>query len=219
MTHHWVGENQLAYSDNGVAYLHDLDSDERRALVSLPPHEFRGGQHFRVSPDGERIAYADFNDRLWVEEIESGRRQAIGWNVTTLGWEPGLVWRDDGEQLFFTTRNNTTLPDQAELWLWDAAGGKARLLVRTGPGFLGSDAETVARLWRACWINDGTVLLVANLGGYRNDVHLLAAATDGGGVWDVTPDDKPPFPYSYCAHGWLALNTLRTTVDLYEIVP
>lgn len=218
MTHHWVGNDQIAYSHNNTVYLHDLNSGERRALAEVPAHEFRGGQHFRVSPDGQRLAYADFDDRLWVKDLASGEQQLVGWDVEGALWGSGLAWRDDGQQLLFTTRDNTTLPRQQGLWLWDAASGESRLLVQAGPGFLGSNGQTAVHLGQPCWINEETVLFAATLRHYLDNVHLLAARTDGGGVWDVTPEDAPAYPDLHCANGYVAANSERTAVTLYEIM-
>ncbi|MFO7684364.1 MAG: hypothetical protein R6X34_30405 [Chloroflexota bacterium] len=184
MTHHGLGDDQIAYSHNSTVYLHDLRSGERRALAQVPSHEFHG-QHFRVSPNGEHLAYADLDNRLWVKDVSSGEQQTIGWEVSDLGWGSGLAWRDDGQQLLFTTHNRTTLPDQQELWLWDTVSGETHLLVRAGSGFLGSHAENPVSLSQACWVDEETVLFAAN--DYRESIHLLAARTDGSGVWDVMP--------------------------------
>ena len=110
MTHHWVGNHHLVYSQDGLAYLHDLESGERHPLASLPPHEFMGGQRFRVAPDGQRIAYVDFDGRLWVKDLATNQQQPIGWDVTGFGWHMGLAWREDGQQLLFTTRTSPPSP-------------------------------------------------------------------------------------------------------------
>lgn len=186
MTHHWVRDkrdNQIAYSHGGAAYLHNLESGEARVLVSLPPHEFMGGQQFRVSPDGRRIAYVDFDGRLWVKEIAGGRRQAIGWDVTDVSWGAGMSWRDDGQQLLFTTLNNTTLPGQTEVWLWDAAGGATRLIARAGPGFLGSDADTTVQLWHTCWVKDAVCLDDTPLAVKPPSGALRVVYESGGAIW------------------------------------
>jgi hypothetical protein len=216
MTHHWLGDDQIAYSHNSTVYLHDLRSDERRALAEVPSHEFHG-QHFRVSPDGEHLAYADLDNRLWVKDLSSGKQQTIGWEVSDVVWGSGLTWRDDGQQLLFTTHNRTTLPDQQELWLWDTVSGETHLLVRDGSGFLGSHAENPVGLSQACWVDEETVLFAAN--DYRESIHLLAARTDGSGVWDVTPDVAPAYVELHCANGYVAANSQRTAVTLYAITP
>jgi len=216
MTHHWVGNNQIAYSQNNIVYLHDLSSGERRALAEVPSHEYHG-QYFRVSPDGQRLAYADLDNRLWVKDLSSGEQQAIGWDVRQIGWGSGLAWRDDGQQLLFTSRNNTTLPDQQALWLWDAASGETRLLMQVVPGFLGSSEQTAVHLGQPCWADEETVLFAATLRHHLDDVHLLAARTDGRDMWNVTPDDAPLYPDLHCANGYVAANSGRTAVTLYEI--
>lgn len=217
MTHHWVGNDQIAYSQNGVAYLHNLNNDETRSLVDLPPHDFMGGQKFRVSPDGGRIAYEDFDGRIWIKSLLSGEQQPIGWDLSELGWGPGMAWRNDGQQLLYTTRNITTLPGQQELWLWDAASDESRLIVRDGPGFLGNSEDDLVNLGNACWVNDETILLVAYVPGYKDDVHLLTAQSDGSGIWDVTPDAGLFYPELHCSSRYVAVNTSRTSIDLYQI--
>lgn len=217
MTHHWVGNDQITYSHDAAAYLTNLDSGETRLLASLPPHEFMGGQQFRVAPNGERIAYVDFDGRLWVKALPDGDPQPIGWDVTDTGWGAGLTWRADGQQLLFITRNTTTQPGQQKVWLWDAANDATSLIARTGPGFLDSGADDVVNLWQSCWLDDETVLVVAYTPGYEGEVHLLAARTDGSGVWDVTPDGQFTFPEMHCAQGQVAINSSRTVINLYQI--
>ncbi len=219
VTHHWVSNDQITYSHNNTIYLHNLGSGERHALAEVPSHEFRSGQHFRVSPNAERLAYVDFNDRLWVKELPSGEQQLIGWDVEGAIWGSGLAWRDDGQQLLFTTRDNTTLPGQQSLWLWDVASGKSRLLVQSGPSFLDSNEQTPVYLGQPCWVDDKTALFATNLTmGVTDVVHLLVTHTDGSGLWDVTPDKAPTYPDLHCANGYVAANSERTAVMLYEIV-
>jgi hypothetical protein len=218
MTHHWVGNHHLAYSQDGLAYLHDLDSGESQPLASLPPHEFMGGQRFRVAPDGQHIAYADFDGRLWVKNLATNQQQPIGWDVTGFGWHTGLAWRDDGQQLLFATRDITTLPGQQALKLWDAASGTTSLIVRTGPGFLGSKESDPVNLGQACWLDDETVLFLAHILGYPNEVHLLTARTDGSGTWDITPTGSPlAFPEGLCTKDYVAINSSRTSITLFQV--
>ncbi|MCB8989050.1 MAG: hypothetical protein H6665_00395 [Ardenticatenaceae bacterium] len=225
MTHHWVGHDQIAYSDNVAAYLVDLNSGETRFLVTLPPYEFMGGQRFRVSPNGERIAYMDENGRLWVKALPDGEPQPIGWDVTNISWEAGLTWRDDGQQLLFISRDIVTLPNQQEVWLWDATSGATTLIARDGPHFLGNSVDNPANLVKSCWLDDKTVLLVAYAPAqswplaHEEATRLLAAHTDGSGIWDVTPNGQFVASEVRCANGQVALNTSGTTINLYQVQP
>lgn len=217
MTHHWVGNEQITYSYDGAAYLYNLSSGKSQFLVTLPPHEFRGGQQFRVAPDGQRVAYVDFDGRLWVKEITNGQQQLIGWDVNNAGWNPGLAWRGDGQQILFATRDSVTLPNQQELWLWDAASGATRLLVRTGPGFLNHGGPEAIDLGSPCWLDDATALLAAYIPGYTGQLHLLAAYTDGSGLWNITPTGGPfAYPELRCANGYIAISADRATIALYQ---
>lgn len=226
MTQHWVGDDHIAYSRNGAAYLYDLNSGASRFLVAVAPQrgtmEFRiapgGEQTFRVAPDGRRIAYQDIGGQLWVKTLPDGPSQHIGWDVTDLSWSIGLTWRGDGQQLLFTTRDTTVLPNQQELWLWDASSNETRLLVRTGPGFLNQRRGEATNLGSPCWLDDETILLAAYIPNATGQLYVLAARTDGSGVWDVTPTDGPfPYPELHCANGSLAISAERTAVALYQM--
>jgi hypothetical protein len=216
LTQHWLNNHQIAYSHNNLAFLYNLNSGHTFPLAQLPSHEFMGGQHFRVAPDGQRIAYADFDGRIWVKNINSDQQQPIGWNIESFGWASGLTWRDDGQQLLIQTRNTTTLPNQQELYLWDAASDQTRLLLRTGTGFLSSQGNDI-RLGQACWLNDITLLIIATLIGYQDEIHLLAADTTSQSVWDVPLPEAFTLPDATCAQNHVAFNTTRTAIALYQI--
>lgn len=140
-----------------------------------------------------------------------------GWDVNNAGWNPGLAWRGDGQQLLFATRDSVTLPNQQELWLWDAASGATRLLVRTGPGFLNHSGPESIDLGSPCWLDDATALLAAYIPGYTGQLHLLAAYTDGSGLWNITPTGGPfAYPELRCANGYIAVSADRATVALYQ---
>jgi Tol biopolymer transport system component len=218
MTHHWVGNGQIAYSYKGGAYLYNLNDDESQLLVNLPPHEFRGGSQFRVAPDGERIAYVDFNGRLWIKELAGGQTQPIGWDVNNAGWNPGLAWREDGQQLLFVTRDSVTRPNHLSLGLWDAASGETRLLAQAGPGFLGQTATSTVDLGAPCWLDDETAAIAAYIPGYTGQLHILTVKSDGSGLWDVTPENGPfPYPELHCGNGYLAISADRAVVELYRV--
>lgn len=215
--YHWVSNDKIAYSIGDTIYLFNRRNDQTEALATLPTDKLWGPRYFRVSPDGKRIAYSDFDGRLWVKEINTDEQQAIGWNVTEISWGTGMSWRDDGKQLLFTTYNNVTLPDQNELWLWDTTSGKTSLLARTGPGFLETDQGHIS-LGKACWVNEGVVLVTAVTDSRVDNVHILAAKTDGSGLWDITPPDITiPFPELHCANGYLAANSSPSQINIYRI--
>jgi hypothetical protein len=225
-THHWVGNDQLAYSYNETAYLYNLADGTSQPLAVLVPRWFEGYRYFRVSPDGHRIAYVDFDGRLWVqttsrsdEELQSDGVRHLGWDVSDLGNGSGLAWRPDGQKLVYTTRNVVTRPGQSEVWLWDSATGRVILLARAGKGFLGSESGNVL-LGGACWVGTDTVLFVAQVIDIPNRLAILLSDVDGSSLWDVTPsgvtitspDDL------HCANGRVAINTSPTTIVLYEAV-
>ncbi|MFW6069846.1 MAG: TolB family protein, partial [bacterium] len=220
MDHHWVGNDRLAFTQNGVAYLYDLSTGASLPIGELEervPDEFRGSSHFRVSPDGSRFAYVDFEEHLLVEDLDSGEQRRAGWDAIEAGWWEGIAWRPDGRQLVYTAVNNVTLPGQSEVWLWDAMSGERTLLARTGSGFLNGDVSGV-RLGNVCWANETTVLFTANITSPLESVHLIAASTDGRGLWDVTPEDALiPVGSVQCTNGHVAVNTERTTLAVYEI--
>ncbi len=221
MTQHWASNSLLAYSYHERAYLYDLPRQDATPMADLMPEDRIGSRFFLVSPLGDRVAYVDFDGRLWVKELASGNQQQIGWDVSDLSWGAGMAWSPDGTQLVYTTSNNVTLPNQQEVWVWDTVSGRSTLLARTGVEFIPVASGTTVRLGGACWAGNDTVVFAAHNLEYSNEaVYLFAARADGRGLWSITPPELHiPFGEIRCANGYIAVNPSRTIVYLYRIEP
>lgn len=215
MTHHWVDDDQVAYSANGQVQLYSLADGTQKSLASLSPESLVRSRYFRVAPGGQHLAYSDTDGRLWLLAVDSGVVRPFGWDVSELSWGSGMAWDAPGERLAYSAFNRTTLPDQAEVWVRHAESDAATLLARSGPGFLG---DSNVNFGKVCWADDRTVLFAAHRLN-RSDVRLLAAAADASGLWDVTPAGLAiPFPELTCAGGYIAVPTQRTRLELLKIV-
>jgi anti-sigma factor RsiW len=216
MTHHWVGDDTVAYSARDRAYLHSLVNGSRQSLATLPVGDTVRAWYFRVAPDGEHIAYSTADGGLWLRSVSDGSVAFLGWDVSELSWGAGMAWDARGERLAYSTMNRTTLPDQAALWVRDIHDSAPLLLARSAPGFLDDDYVPFGKV---CWVGEGTVLFAADRPN-KGDVRLLAAAVDGSGLWDVTPSGLSiPFAEVACSHGYVVVPTSRTQLELLQIVP
>jgi hypothetical protein len=216
MTYHWVDDDTVAYSARDRAYLYSLLNGSRRSLVTLPRGQTVRARYFRIAPDGEHIAYSSADGGLWLRSVSDESATFLGWDVSEIGWGAGMAWDARGERLAYTTMDRTTLPDQAALWVRDIHADAPVLLARWAPGFLD---DGYVSFGKACWVDEGTVLFVADLRN-RDDVRLLAAAVDGSGLWDVTPSGATiPLPYTACNDGYVVVPTSRTQLELLQVVP
>lgn len=214
MTHHWVDAEHVAYSSEGQIVLHSLVDGSTQRLATLADEMMAISRYFRVAPGGERVAYSDGDNHLWVLDVQSGNTQPIGWDVSERGWGAGMMWDARGERLAYSALNSQTLPDQAEVWLWNARSGHSTLLARAAPGLLNSEHVAFGEV---CWAGEETVMFIADR--YETgDLKLLAAATDGSGLWDVTPDGlNILYAEVTCARGHVAAPSGRTQLELWKI--
>ena len=126
-----------------------------------------------LSPDGRVVYYWQMQDeasRLIAHQVESGEEREL--YTTTGSWQAALAVSPDGRQLGIAHTDGES--DAAVLKVMPAAGGDARVLLRTEP-----DANTVdARSLE--WTRDGRYLVVARLTEKAQNSH-----TDPSALWRV----------------------------------
>ena len=86
-----------------------------------------------VSPDGQRVAYADMtSDENWVIRVEpiDGSSEPVETGASFLGIAAGFRWSPDGNNLMVTHHYFR------QTWLFDADGGPGTLMTWTDPGSL-----------------------------------------------------------------------------------
>lgn len=211
-THHWVSDDEIAYSADGWLYLHSL-AGTRRQLIRAAPESISSSRYFRLSPNGNQLAYSDGEARLWLLSVASGEKELIGWEVSEHSFGAGMAWNATGDRLAYSTVNSTTLPTQAEVWVQDLATKRSILLARFPPSNQTGYLESFGKV---CWANEKIVLFAAAQAG--TNVRLLAARADGTALWDITPPDLTiPFAELACANGFLAVPTTRTQLQMLVV--
>ena len=86
-----------------------------------------------VSPDGQRVAYADMtSDENWVIRVEpiDGSSEPVETGASFLGIAAGFRWSPDGNNLMVTHHYFR------QTWLFGADGGPGTLMTWTDPGSL-----------------------------------------------------------------------------------
>ena len=84
-----------------------------------------------VSPDGQRVAYADMtSDERWTIRVEpiDGSAESVETGATFVGIAASFSWSPDGTQLIVTHHY------YKETWLFDADGGPGQRATWTDPG-------------------------------------------------------------------------------------
>jgi eukaryotic-like serine/threonine-protein kinase len=137
-----VSENgTLVYASGGImprqkARLIWVDQEGRDEPVTAQVSTYH---HPRLSPDGRRLAYVA-EDRLWVQDLESGR----GTTLTDDGIASYPVWSPDGKRILFAWHK--TLADNLYWIAADGGGPKERLTKSPRdqvPGSFSPDGGTI----------------------------------------------------------------------------
>jgi Tol biopolymer transport system component len=158
----------------------------RRAPLQIVPFTTDGRLKLtpRLSPDGERVAYAwtgaaDDNWDIYVKQVGSGTTPLRLTTNPAADWSP--VWSSDGRQVAFL-RESETAPGLYSIHVMPSLGGKERRLVDVhGPGT--PPPPTFS------WSPDGRALAVAETpeGKAVSRIVLVALTT-----LEKTPLTSPP---------------------------
>jgi hypothetical protein len=168
----------------------------------------RAGQ-VRVSPDGERLAWADrVEDNSWVVAVRSGQTR----HVVSQGWTfiSGLAWASDGTALYVSGMGLGNTDDGVSRIEMD---GTSRTVLRSRPRVRVLDAAPDDRLLidhsdsvTRAWVHD------ANAAGGRRDLTWL-----GSSVVDAISHDGRNVLLTVRQGATLEGGRSLTTVDLYPI--
>jgi len=126
-----------------------------------------------LSPDGRVVYYWQMQDdapRLIAHQIESGEEAEL--YTATGSWQAALAVSPDGRQLGIAHTDGKS--DATVLKVMPAAGGDARVLLRTEPNANVVDASSLE------WTRDGRYLVVARLTEKAQNSH-----TDPTELWRV----------------------------------
>ena len=126
------------------------------------------GTHPAWSPDGERLAYCEWMDGIWVVGADGSGDHA----VTHTRFSSGVDWSPDGTQLVFA---GSDPPGRSRLYVVNVDGTGRRPLVDGGPG-----TEDRFPVWAA----DGRIYFLRGYDSYRNAI--VAVDPDGGDQEVVT---------------------------------
>ncbi len=161
-------DSWFAVSDNGTlayvpgdAMLGRLVSVGRDGQVTPVSEEQVSLIDPKLSPEGERIVFADKDDTLWTMDLR--RRTRTRLTFDNEGVSAYALWSRDGRRVFFTSNRS----GDWEIYSVPAGGGAAtRALTRKGNQFPSSFAP------------DGTLLFNERIKG-RTSAGLMTLAPDG----------------------------------------
>ncbi len=181
----------LAHGGGGYLWVRDLRTGESRRLTE---QSRRLVEYNSVSPDGELIAYAWWNDAGGIELRVIGRdgsQPRVLYGDESVTWLAPHGWSPDGENILavFTGEERKT-----EIVLVSATDGAVRVVKTFDAGVLGElsfapDGESIAYDWRSDRGVPGDIFAIELDGGRETtlvrhpaDDVLLGWAPDGGHV-------------------------------------
>ncbi len=181
----WLPTDEIVCRQNGVMYAIESDSGEKRHLNDIfssepvpgPTNEmlppiFQG--YYRISPDGERIAYikTGIPPILWVSSLDGTRASQVG--IQPYVSTDVVAWSPDSSRFAYSIYNDNN-PPGADLWIVDANGANLDCIVAGGR----ESAQSIEPTWSP----DGRVIAYT----YRAN-----RPSEPESVWIVSTDGTEP---------------------------
>jgi hypothetical protein len=173
-----------------------------------------------ASPDSLRIVYTDSVDEirggdLWIIDGAAASRQ-----LTVSGQDASPQFSDDGQLAAFR-RIVEPILDVEELWVIDAGGGEARVLVSNDWLSAARSGERTS-IFRAEWV-PGTHMLAFTIAvvyeepGFLVDENLYLVNADDGHITTAIPPGAPLALFFYSPEGARIALTSPTAISLVDI--
>lgn len=210
----WVGAGRIAYARDGLLRYLELATGKEVPAPDLSIHMARGAgeraRTFLLSPDGQRLAYAE-GHLLWLMDADGGRRVLAADNADPRN----LAWAPDGSELAYIGWKyiGDAGGSAPQLWMVNREGTTPLKLVEGGSSEYYwiswfPDSRTLLFTW---WLGGGiTPIMLVGLEG--KDLAYLAspgpsyqAAAIGSGFRPVVSPDGRKVAFERSSQGlWVA---------------
>lgn len=159
ITHHWVGHDQLVFSQDEQIVRQDVDG-EQELVRDYPTGDYTSRNRFAPSPTGKHLMYVSDDQTIRMLNIETNEEQPIGWQLGAYRMsELTAAWSPTGDQVVFADNER-----QVTLKLWTAATGKVTDLFYLEPhkeiGSRPEDREIDnLNFTSSCWLTPNVVFV------------------------------------------------------------